>query len=173
MRDWRIASRGFSIVVKLVQGCFGKQCRCLGARVHPPLSYSLPFTASAVFPTLLGEIDAQMPSLGIVNYGLCVTTMEQVFILVSHGKAKDQQGIEAGQRGGEDPFSASADEQRDALAIDPNATDTTWWRHLRLALFEHSLSSRALSKSRTAVLLSRFSQYCVVLRVITHWGACD
>jgi len=52
----------------------------------------------------------------------------------SHGKAKDQQGIEAGQRGGDDPLSASADEQRDALAIDPNQTDTTWWRHFKALL---------------------------------------
>jgi ATP-binding cassette, subfamily A (ABC1), member 3 len=50
-------------------------------------SYRLPFTATPVFVDLFTEMDEQKEKLGIAEYGISVTTLEEVFIRV--GKNTD------------------------------------------------------------------------------------
>jgi ATP-binding cassette subfamily A (ABC1) protein 3 len=45
-------------------------------------AYQLPMTATGSFAALFNALDAQKDSLGIVNYGMSVTTMESVFLKV-------------------------------------------------------------------------------------------
>jgi ATP-binding cassette subfamily A (ABC1) protein 3 len=102
--------------------------------VGSELSYSLPFKASAVFPQLLGEIDARMPKLGLVNYGLSVTTLEEVFIKVAEehrpGSHKDKDGVEEKSS---DKFDASIT-HAEALGVDPTATQSSWCTHFQALL---------------------------------------
>jgi len=111
--------------------------------VGTELSYSLPFSASQAFPAMLEEIDARMPALGIVNYGLSVTTLESVFIKVAQeqeigASSKDDpyvKGKESKERGGEDAF-ASAEQHREALGVDPNKAQSSWCRHFQALLLK-------------------------------------
>ena len=47
------------------------------------LSYSLPMDASSKFPQMLAEIDTNKEALGIANYGISATTLEEVFLKIA------------------------------------------------------------------------------------------
>jgi ATP-binding cassette subfamily A (ABC1) protein 3 len=108
--------------------------------VGSELSYSLPFTASEVFPQLLGQLDLQMSRLGIVNYGLSVTTLEEVFIKVaeeeehkpgvhnSHEEAAKQMLAEARQN------SSSDLSHKDAMNVDLTKHSSSWCDHFMALL---------------------------------------
>eukprot|EP00656_Telonema_subtile_P039896 TRINITY_DN4497_c0_g1_i4.p1 TRINITY_DN4497_c0_g1~~TRINITY_DN4497_c0_g1_i4.p1 ORF type:complete len:1202 (+),score=309.02 TRINITY_DN4497_c0_g1_i4:2333-5938(+) len=50
------------------------------------LSFSLPFTASSVFPELLTQFEQERKELALGSYGLSVTTLEEVFLKVAQGE---------------------------------------------------------------------------------------
>ena len=103
--------------------------------VGSELSYSLPFSASSVFPQLLGEIDGQMATLGIVTYGLSVTTMEEVFIKVAEevrpGSKEDQAAIE---RQASVASGVGGAGHADALVVDPTHIRSSWCTHFQALL---------------------------------------
>ncbi|OQR88959.1 ATP-binding Cassette (ABC) Superfamily, partial [Achlya hypogyna] len=45
----------------------------------------LPSAASGGFPALLHALDGALPTLGVVEYGISVTTLEEVFLRIAHG----------------------------------------------------------------------------------------
>ena len=51
--------------------------------VGTELSFRLPINANAKFPALMRDLDSKRASLGISNWGLSVTTMEEVFLRVA------------------------------------------------------------------------------------------
>jgi ATP-binding cassette subfamily A (ABC1) protein 3 len=50
------------------------------SNVGAELSFRLPLNQSSKFPALLEALDQTQRELGIVNYGLSVTTLEDVFV---------------------------------------------------------------------------------------------
>lgn len=50
--------------------------------VGAELSYILPSSATASFPTLFDKLEAEKETLGIQSFGISVTTMEEVFMKV-------------------------------------------------------------------------------------------
>lgn len=55
-----------------------KQVTDVGAE----LSYILPSASTPSFPELFDKLEAQKTSLGILSFGISVTTMEEVFMKV-------------------------------------------------------------------------------------------
>ncbi len=53
--------------------------------VGAEMSFQMPIAASKQFPPLFDYVDAHKEELGIVDYGISVTTMEEVFLKVAHG----------------------------------------------------------------------------------------
>ena len=53
--------------------------------VGAELSYILPSSSTPSFPELFDKIEAEKAALGIVSFGVSVTTMEEVFIKVGEG----------------------------------------------------------------------------------------
>ena len=51
--------------------------------VGSEMAFGLPLEASAAFPLLLRELDVQRQALGVSDYGLSVTTLEEVFLKVA------------------------------------------------------------------------------------------
>jgi ATP-binding cassette subfamily A (ABC1) protein 3 len=51
--------------------------------VGTELNYKLPLTASSVFPEIFSEIDDHRQEFNVSNYGLSVTTLEEVFVRVA------------------------------------------------------------------------------------------
>ena len=55
----------------------------VSSHVGTEFSVQLPFGASSKFPSLLRHLDSQKNTLGLKEYGISVTTMEQVFLKVA------------------------------------------------------------------------------------------
>lgn len=105
--------------------------------VGTELSYSLPFSASAVFPHLLGEIDAQMGALGIINYGLSVTTLEEVFIKVAEEQrpgSKEEHEAEQRALALAAAGPSAVGDHRSALSVDASQQRSSWCRHFQSLL---------------------------------------
>ena len=62
------------------------------SNVGTEISFQLPFAASAAFPALLRTIEDHKEELGVINYGVSVTTLEEVFIKVGEGAHGIQHG---------------------------------------------------------------------------------
>jgi ATP-binding cassette subfamily A (ABC1) protein 3 len=63
------------------------------SNVGSELSYQLPLSASSTFADLFETFDNQKEELGIVNYGVSVTTLEEVFLKVAHGGDHDKKKL--------------------------------------------------------------------------------
>ena len=53
--------------------------------VGAELSYILPSSATSSFPELFDRLETERKALGIVSFGVSVTTMEEVFMKVGEG----------------------------------------------------------------------------------------
>jgi ATP-binding cassette subfamily A (ABC1) protein 3 len=57
--------------------------------VGAELSYILPSSATPSFPELFDRLETERKALGIVSFGVSVTTMEEVFMKVGEGATDD------------------------------------------------------------------------------------
>ena len=62
-----------------------KQVTDVGAE----LSYILPSSATPSFPKLFDRLETERKALGIVSFGVSITTMEEVFMKVGEGDTDD------------------------------------------------------------------------------------
>ena len=61
----------------------------LGLCAPAELSYRLPFKAASKFRDLFNTFESQKEKLNIADYGVSVTTLEEVFLLVASGERED------------------------------------------------------------------------------------
>ena len=54
--------------------------------VGAELSFQVPLTASPQFPALFAALEARAAALGVLSYGISVTTLEEVFMRVAEGR---------------------------------------------------------------------------------------
>ena len=57
------------------------------------ISYQLPLESSAQFPEMLSELDTKLESLGLISYGISVTTLEEVFLTIARGALKGDDDV--------------------------------------------------------------------------------
>jgi ABC-type multidrug transport system ATPase subunit len=60
------------------------------SNIGSEMTMQLPLSASENFQSLFEAFDADQKQLGIINYGVSVTTLEEVFLKVAHGGDEDQ-----------------------------------------------------------------------------------
>eukprot|EP00045_Choanoeca_perplexa_P016896 m.234753 g.234753 ORF g.234753 m.234753 type:complete len:1739 (-) comp17391_c0_seq2:66-5282(-) len=88
--------RGYHMTVVKSDGCQIEQVQTLIERHVPDVelegnlgaesTFILPRDSSSVFPALFEELDTKQQELGVMSYGLSITTMEEVFLKVGeHG----------------------------------------------------------------------------------------
>ncbi|OQR91613.1 ATP-binding Cassette (ABC) Superfamily [Achlya hypogyna] len=73
------------------------------SNVGTEVVFQLPLDASPVFPALFATLDTDAARLGVVSYGISVTTLEEVFLTVAEQAADDD-----GDDGGSVPSAAAA-----------------------------------------------------------------
>ncbi|GMF14304.1 unnamed protein product [Phytophthora lilii] len=61
------------------------------SNVGAEIAFQLPLDGTASFPVLFEELDAKMGELGVLSYGISVTTLEEVFIKVAEANDEDNQ----------------------------------------------------------------------------------
>jgi ATP-binding cassette subfamily A (ABC1) protein 3 len=61
------------------------------SNVGAEIAFQLPLDGTASFPQLFEELDDKMKELGVLSYGISVTTLEEVFIKVAEANDEDNQ----------------------------------------------------------------------------------
>ncbi|EGZ11630.1 lipid exporter ABCA1 family [Phytophthora sojae] len=61
------------------------------SNVGAEIAFQLPLDSTASFPALFEELDSKMGDLGVLSYGISVTTLEEVFIKVAEANDEDNQ----------------------------------------------------------------------------------
>ncbi|KAL3658018.1 hypothetical protein V7S43_017060 [Phytophthora oleae] len=61
------------------------------SNVGAEIAFQLPLDSTASFPQLFEELDEKMRELGVLSYGISVTTLEEVFIKVAEANDEDNQ----------------------------------------------------------------------------------
>uniref|UniRef100_A0A672NZL0 ATP binding cassette subfamily A member 5 n=1 Tax=Sinocyclocheilus grahami TaxID=75366 RepID=A0A672NZL0_SINGR len=92
---------GYHLRMSVTEGCEGENITSL-VKQHVPkaqlsrqqeaeLTFTLPFESMDTFPGLFAEMDCR-PDLGIINYGVSMTTLEDVFLRLEAEAEVDQAG---------------------------------------------------------------------------------
>ncbi|CAK4636092.1 unnamed protein product [Aphanomyces euteiches] len=71
-----------SALVDFVQGHIGESTKVL-SNVGTEISFQLPLDCSHLFAKMFAELDDKLDDLGVLSYGISVTTLEEVFIKVA------------------------------------------------------------------------------------------
>ncbi|CAK4593959.1 unnamed protein product [Aphanomyces euteiches] len=71
-----------SALVDFVQGHIGESTKVL-SNVGTEISFQLPLDCSHLFAKMFAELDDKLDNLGVLSYGISVTTLEEVFIKVA------------------------------------------------------------------------------------------
>ncbi|KAF0707348.1 hypothetical protein As57867_006607, partial [Aphanomyces stellatus] len=69
-------------LIDFVQTHIGDDVKVL-SNVGTEISFQLPLDCSHLFGKMFAELDSQLDSLGVLSYGISVTTLEEVFIKVA------------------------------------------------------------------------------------------
>ncbi|XP_051958777.1 cholesterol transporter ABCA5-like [Xyrauchen texanus] len=111
------------------------------------LTFTLPFESMDTFPGLFAELDCR-PDLGIINYGVSMTTLEDVFLRLEAEAEVDQADYsvfnqEKVEEGG-DASSLDDTDQR-LLMFSDNRQDAVtgralWWQQFRTVAWVHILN---------------------------------
>ncbi|GMH76285.1 hypothetical protein TL16_g07027 [Triparma laevis f. inornata] len=94
--------------------------------VGTEVSYQLPLEASSSFPKMLTTIEAQLHNLGLVSYGVSVTTLEEVFITIARNALHGDDDLSTQNHG------ADGNTQRNKVKytkLDPSRTAAFFARH--------------------------------------------
>ncbi|GLE03144.1 hypothetical protein PINS_up012023 [Pythium insidiosum] len=105
------------------------------SNVGAEIAFQLPLDASAEFPQLFEDLDSSLEKVGILSYGISVTTMEEVFIKVAEAGDEDHQHTLKKDGVGAVP----------ALAGGPTIANLTGW-----TMFFVHLSALLLKRFRVA-----------------------
>ncbi|KAJ0397450.1 hypothetical protein P43SY_006549 [Pythium insidiosum] len=65
------------------------------SNVGSELAFQLPLESSRAFATMFGDLDSRLSDLGLLSYGVSVTTLEEVFIKVAEATDADDQSKNA------------------------------------------------------------------------------
>ncbi|XP_051523349.1 cholesterol transporter ABCA5-like isoform X1 [Myxocyprinus asiaticus] len=111
------------------------------------LTFTLPFESMDTFPGLFAELDCR-PDLGIINYGVSMTTLEDVFLRLEAEAEVDQADYsvfnqEKVEEGGE--ASSLDDTDQRLLMFSDNRQDAVtgralWWQQFRTVAWLHILN---------------------------------
>ncbi|CAK4248260.1 unnamed protein product [Aphanomyces euteiches] len=77
-------------LIEFVQNHVGEDARVL-SNVGTEISFQLPLDCSHLFAKMFAELDDKLADLGVLSYGISVTTLEEVFIKVAEIGDENQQ----------------------------------------------------------------------------------
>jgi ATP-binding cassette subfamily A (ABC1) protein 3 len=68
--------------------------------VGTEMSFQLPIGAAAKFTPMFEKLDHEMDQKNIVTYGVSITTLDEVFLLVARGETGEKIGLQSSRTGG-------------------------------------------------------------------------
>uniref|UniRef100_A0A1A8KK54 ATP-binding cassette, sub-family A (ABC1), member 5 n=2 Tax=Nothobranchius TaxID=28779 RepID=A0A1A8KK54_NOTKU len=139
------------------------------------LTFTLPFESMDTFPGLFSELDSQ-PKLGIINYGVSMTTLEDVFLRLEAENEVDQADYSVfNQEQAEDECDNAAVDDTDQrlLSFSDNKSAVSghalWWQQFSAVAWLHMLNMRREWKAfiYTLVLFLLFVGTILVISLVT------
>ncbi|GLD97436.1 hypothetical protein PINS_up006120 [Pythium insidiosum] len=130
------------------------------SNVGSEIAFQLPLESSREFATMFGDLDLNLSSLGLLSYGVSVTTLEEVFIKVAEaGDEDDQHTLNKNARvANSPPNSPAASPTNESTGT---SSDRLFFAHLQ-ALFLKRL--RVAKRDRKLLL---FSMLLPILLMLT------
>ncbi|TYZ68996.1 hypothetical protein PybrP1_010597 [[Pythium] brassicae (nom. inval.)] len=84
------------------------------SNVGSEIAFQLPLSSSSKFAKMFAELDGELASLGLLSYGVSVTTLEEVFIKVAEASDEDNQHTLAKHARGGTPAASPVSSATDA-----------------------------------------------------------
>ncbi|KAK1930146.1 ABC transporter A family member 1 [Phytophthora citrophthora] len=104
------------------------------SNVGSEIAFQLPLQSSSRFATMFAEMDRQLNSLGLLSYGVSVTTLEEVFIKVAELADENNQHTLGNNHARPENSSDSGDAYQSCDEI--ITTESIFQRHLRALLLK-------------------------------------
>uniref|UniRef100_A0A3Q2TIY3 Cholesterol transporter ABCA5 n=1 Tax=Fundulus heteroclitus TaxID=8078 RepID=A0A3Q2TIY3_FUNHE len=177
---------GYHLRMSISEGCDAEKVALL-MKQHVPkaklsqqhgaeLTFTLPFESMNTFPGLFSELDSQ-PQLGIINYGVSMTTLEDVFLRLESEAEVDQADYSVFNReqAEDDGEAASLDDtDQRLLTFSDSKSDAVsghalWRQQFSAVAWLHMLSLRREWKAfvYTVVLFLLFVSAVLVVSLVT------
>jgi len=84
-------------IIDLVQGAVSQAS--LLTNVANEISFQLPLNSSSEFPSMLNRLDKMVDGKEISSYGVGITTLEEVFLMVARGETGEKDKMQSVRRG--------------------------------------------------------------------------
>uniref|UniRef100_A0A8C6NMZ2 ATP binding cassette subfamily A member 5 n=1 Tax=Nothobranchius furzeri TaxID=105023 RepID=A0A8C6NMZ2_NOTFU len=163
---------GYHLRMSVSEGCNAESVVSLVNRHVPKaklsrqheaeLTFTLPFESMDTFPGLFSELDSQ-PKLGIINYGVSMTTLEDVFLRLEAENEVDQADYSVfNQEQAEDEYDNAAVDDTDQrlLSFSDNKSAVSghalWWQQFSAVAWLHMLNMRREWKHRFQAIAGNY-----------------
>ena len=124
------------------------------SNVGTELTYQLPLSASASFVPMLNGLDKEVDQKNVVTYGVGITTLDEVFLLVARGDSADKEKLQSSMRPAGDVVDNEASKSlRSRMDLE---TEKLFARHLG-ALFRKRAANFKRDKKGTD-----YKQFCLL-----------
>jgi ATP-binding cassette, subfamily A (ABC1), member 3 len=144
--------------------------------VGSELSYQLPLGSSSQFTPMFQQLDDQMEKGSISCYGVSITTLDEVFMLVTRGAKLDKATFASSRNGSADLLANHESSELDQSMIVTLDDEISFARHLRTLLTKRAAIFRRDKKAWlfTTILPSLFVLFgfCLfnVIKFNNFWG---
>uniref|UniRef100_A0AAQ5ZVP8 ABC transporter domain-containing protein n=1 Tax=Amphiprion ocellaris TaxID=80972 RepID=A0AAQ5ZVP8_AMPOC len=175
---------GYHLRMSINEGCEAEKITSLVkhhvpkaklARQHEAeLTYTLPFESMDTFPGLFSELDGQ-PNLGIINYGVSMTTLEDVFLRLEAEAEVDQADYSVFNReqAEDECDNASIDDtDQRLLTFSDSKSDVVsghalWRQQFSTVAWLHMLNMRRERKAFIFAIIMKYICICALVSLLT------
>ena len=111
------------------------------------MSFQLPLGASDKFVPMLEELDAEVKGGSISTYGVSITTLDSVFLLVARGAEKDKKDYESSKFSSKNLASGEEDDERSVRSKMDLENEDLFSTHLQALLRKRAANFRRDKKA--------------------------
>ena len=112
--------------------------------VGTEMSFQLPIGAAAKFTPMFEKLDREMDNKNIVTYGVSITTLDEVFLLVARGETGEKIELKSSRAGGGTLLGEDAKSARSRMNLD---NDGLFVRHVRSLFRKRALNFKRDKKA--------------------------
>jgi hypothetical protein len=100
------------------------------SNVGTEMTYQLPLGSSSNFMSMFDQLDNEVSKDSIVTYGVSITTLDEVFLLVARGQTQDVPLLKSARQGSENAMACRDDVDRSARSNMDLETEGLFVRHV-------------------------------------------
>jgi ATP-binding cassette, subfamily A (ABC1), member 3 len=140
--------------------------------VGSELSYQLPIGSSSQFTSMFQQLDDQIEKGSVSCYGVSITTLDEVFMLVTRGAKLDKATFASSRHGSGDLLSNNESSELDQSTVVSLDEEISFARHLRTLLKKRAAIFRRDKKAWlfTTILPSLFVLFGFCLFNVIKWN---